>query len=82
MHLPFGKANCARVARMKAMMRSISHAGTWRHSKTALTQAGERRSKALLWSIRRTAWPPGEEERLRWPGGSQAPAAGPSRSPR
>eukprot|EP00969_Alexandrium_andersonii_P145105 6416421-Alexandrium_andersonii.AAC.1 len=35
---------------------------------------------ALLWSIRRTARLPGDEDRLRWPGGSHAPDTGPSKS--
>eukprot|EP00969_Alexandrium_andersonii_P107030 4720839-Alexandrium_andersonii.AAC.1 len=60
------------------MIRSISHDGTRRHSRTALTQAGDNRSNALLWSISKTARPPGATGRSRLAGGSQALAIGPN----
>eukprot|EP00969_Alexandrium_andersonii_P019886 868077-Alexandrium_andersonii.AAC.1 len=66
---------------MKAMMRPTSHDGTRRHSRTALAHAGESRSRALLWSMRRTAQPPGAVGRSRQSGGSQAPTTGPRSSP-
>eukprot|EP00969_Alexandrium_andersonii_P040919 1794252-Alexandrium_andersonii.AAC.1 len=75
--LPLGRANCACLARMKDMARSTSHGGTRRHSRTARTQAGESRSKALLWSMRSTARPPRAVGQSRHAGGSQASATGP-----
>eukprot|EP00969_Alexandrium_andersonii_P175593 7764801-Alexandrium_andersonii.AAC.1 len=68
--LPLGSANWACRARMKAMIRSTSHRGSWRHSRTALAQACDNRSKALLWSMSRTARPPGAVCRSRLSGGS------------
>eukprot|EP00969_Alexandrium_andersonii_P087447 3858005-Alexandrium_andersonii.AAC.1 len=65
---------------MKATIRSTSQAGVWRRSKTALTQAGSRRSKALLWSIRRTARPPGMADPRSSSRGSQASEIGPGKA--
>eukprot|EP00969_Alexandrium_andersonii_P189675 8380778-Alexandrium_andersonii.AAC.1 len=42
MRLLLGTANTACLAMRKVMMRSTSQVGVCRHSKTALTQAGER----------------------------------------
>eukprot|EP00969_Alexandrium_andersonii_P309263 13666840-Alexandrium_andersonii.AAC.1 len=40
---------------MSAVIRSTSHEGMRRHSRTALAQAGDNLSNALLWSISTTA---------------------------
>eukprot|EP00969_Alexandrium_andersonii_P334227 14769514-Alexandrium_andersonii.AAC.1 len=77
---PLGRANCACLARMNAMIRSTSHGGTRRHSRTALAQAGGSRSNALLWSMSKTARPPGATGRSRQAGGSQALVIGPNKA--
>eukprot|EP00969_Alexandrium_andersonii_P235814 10411018-Alexandrium_andersonii.AAC.1 len=51
---PLGRANATCLATMKNMVRSTIHQGVCRHSATARTQAGERRSKAVLWSTSKT----------------------------
>eukprot|EP00969_Alexandrium_andersonii_P277566 12268920-Alexandrium_andersonii.AAC.1 len=58
---PLGRANWACLPTMKERVRSISQGGKRRHSRTARTHSGDSRSKALLWSIKRTALPPGLE---------------------
>eukprot|EP00969_Alexandrium_andersonii_P067344 2971477-Alexandrium_andersonii.AAC.1 len=65
---------------MKDMIRSSSQQGVCRHSRAAQTQAGERRSKALLWSINKTARPPGVVDRPSSSGGPRALEIGPSRA--
>eukprot|EP00969_Alexandrium_andersonii_P295801 13075039-Alexandrium_andersonii.AAC.2 len=77
--LPLGRANCACLARMNAVIRSTSHEGTRRRSRTALAQAGDNLSNALLWSISATARPPGTVGRPRQVGGPRALAVGPKR---
>eukprot|EP00969_Alexandrium_andersonii_P267890 11838326-Alexandrium_andersonii.AAC.1 len=62
---------------MKERVRSINQDGKRRHSRTARTHSGDSRSKALLWSIKRTARPPELEGHGKSVGGSQAPATGP-----
>eukprot|EP00969_Alexandrium_andersonii_P218815 9664210-Alexandrium_andersonii.AAC.1 len=62
---------------MKAMPGSTNQEGNRRHPSTARTQAGESRSKALLWSMSKTALPPGADGLSRSSGGSQALATGP-----
>eukprot|EP00969_Alexandrium_andersonii_P039409 1726779-Alexandrium_andersonii.AAC.1 len=62
---------------MKERVRSINQGGKRRHSRTARTHSGDSRSKALLWSIKRTARPPGLEGNGKSTGGSQASTIGP-----
>eukprot|EP00969_Alexandrium_andersonii_P324299 14330051-Alexandrium_andersonii.AAC.1 len=63
---------------MNAMIKSTSHDKTRPYSSTARAQAGDNRSNALLWSISKTAHPPGAKGRSRLTGSPQALAIGPN----